>query len=290
MILGFTDYESQSRQLAKTLGTSCHIIDVHRFPDGECKLTLPEQLPQHVVICRSLDRPNEKLVELLLASETARELGAERLTLVAPYLCYMRQDAAFHPGESISQKSIGHFLSCLFDALITVDPHLHRIHDLQSVVPDTQVFTLSANGLMADFLKRQGLQPFLLGPDDESRQWVEAIAKPLGLEFDVCSKVRRGDREVSIHLPDRSLQSRSVLLVDDVISSGKTVAVAVEQCLKAGATRVDVLVTHPLFAQQGMQLIEQAKAANIWSTDSITHETNSISLAGLLAEPLQRLA
>jgi len=286
MILGFAEYESQARKLAETVGTSYHIIDVHRFPDGECKLTLPSELPQHVVICRSLDHPNEKLIELLLASETARELGASKQTLVAPYLCYMRQDTAFHPGESISQRSIGRFLSGMFDVLITVDPHLHRIHHLQTVIPDTQIFTLSASGLMADFLQSRELTPFLLGPDAESQQWVQAIAKPAGLDFDVCSKIRSGDRAVSISLPERSLKSRHIVLVDDVVSSGQTLAVAAGKCLAAGAVRVDVLVSHPLFAEQGMQLIKQAGVTEIWSTDSITHETNIIPLAGLLSEYL----
>lgn len=286
MILGFAEYEHQSRKLAQALETSCHIIDVHYFPDGECKLTLPPKLPQDVIICRSLDRPNDKLIELLLAAETARELGANKLTLVAPYLCYMRQDTAFHPGESVSQRSIGHFLSCLFDVLITVDPHLHRIHHLQTVVPDTQVITLSASGLMADFLRSKELTPLLLGPDAESQQWVEAIAKPIELNFGVCSKVRSGDREVTISLPERALTSRYIVLVDDVISSGQTLAVAARQCLAAGAERVDVLVSHPLFAEQGMQLIKQAGVSEIWSTDSITHETNIIPLAGLLSKQL----
>ena len=92
MILGFDDYEEQSRKLADALDIPCHTIQRHRFPDGEYKLTLPGKLPEHVLFCYSLDQPNDKLLELLLAAKTARQLGAKKLTLVAPYLCYMRQD------------------------------------------------------------------------------------------------------------------------------------------------------------------------------------------------------
>ncbi|MCZ4328253.1 ribose-phosphate pyrophosphokinase-like domain-containing protein, partial [Brachybacterium paraconglomeratum] len=84
---------------------------------------------------RSLDQPNEKLVELLLAARTARTLGAPHLTLVAPYLPYMRQDIAFSPGEAVSQRIVGPFLASLVDAVITVDPHLHRVASLRDVVP-----------------------------------------------------------------------------------------------------------------------------------------------------------
>jgi len=127
MLLGFADYRPQAESLANALGLPYREVEVHRFPDTECKLRLPSGLPERVVICRSLDRPDTKLVELLLTSATARELGARELTLVAPYLCYMRQDTAFQPGEAISQRIIGRFLAELFDSLITVDPHLHRV-------------------------------------------------------------------------------------------------------------------------------------------------------------------
>ena len=115
MLLGFDDYDIPAKSLAKTLNIEYTRAQIHRFPDGESKLTLPERVlenpPKSLVICRSLDQPNSKLIELLLAVQTAKALGVRELILVAPYLCYMRQDMAFHPGEAISQKIIGHFLS-----------------------------------------------------------------------------------------------------------------------------------------------------------------------------------
>ena len=99
MLLGFDDYEMQSRNLAAALEMPWELVSSHRFPDGEVKLKLPADLPERVIVCRSLDRPNEKLVELLLTARAAREQGVKQLTLVAPYLCYMRQDKAFRPGE-----------------------------------------------------------------------------------------------------------------------------------------------------------------------------------------------
>jgi len=149
IVLSFDDYETQSRKLAEALGIPFCVIDRHRFPDGESKLTLPDKLPEHVVFCHSLDQPNEKLLELLLAAKTAIDLGARVLTLVAPYLCYMRQDKAFHPGEAVSQTIIGQFLADLFDNVITVDPHLHRIQYLQQAIPAKYAVSLTATSLMA---------------------------------------------------------------------------------------------------------------------------------------------
>lgn len=289
MILSFDDYEIQSRKLAQVLDIPCHLIQRHRFPDGENKLTLPAKLPEHVIFCRSLDQPNEKLLELLLAAKTARELGAKILTLVAPYLCYMRQDKAFHPGEVISQTIVGSFLADLFDNVITVDPHLHRIQHLKQAVPTRNAVALSATSLMAEFLRESFKDPILLAPDREAEQWVSAVAKPDQWQYGVCTKIRTGDKNVEITLPEINLHDRAVVIVDDVTSSGQTLAVAIKQCLSNNAKHVDVLVTHALFANDAKQRLIQAGVRNIWSTDSVSHESNIIPLYGLLKDAVLNL-
>ena len=80
LVLGFPEYQLQARALASALDASCVTIDLHQFPDGESRLRLPSDLPDHIVLCRSLDRPNEKLVELMLAAHAARELGVGQIT------------------------------------------------------------------------------------------------------------------------------------------------------------------------------------------------------------------
>jgi ribose-phosphate pyrophosphokinase len=289
MILSFEDYVPQSKKLAEALKLPLHIILCHQFPDGENKLTLPSELPRHVIFCRSLDHPNEKLLELLLAAKTARQLGADEITLVTPYLCYMRQDIAFHPGEAVSQTIVGSFLAGLFDNVITVDPHLHRIQHLRQAVPSRNAISLSATALMADFLKKRVTNPVLLGPDSESEQWVSAVAVPNHWEHAVCNKVRHGDRDVDISLPGVDIDGRSLVLVDDISSSGQTLATAAQKCLLNGAAHVDVLVTHALFSNNSEQCLFEAGVRNIWSTDSITHESNIICLNKLLAEAVVKL-
>lgn len=289
MLLYFDDYELQSRKLAEVLNSPCQLIQRHRFPDGENKLTLPAKLPEHVIFCRSLDQPNEKLLELLLAVKTARELGVKVVTLVAPYLCYMRQDKAFHPGEAISQTIVGSFLAELFDNVITVDPHLHRIQRLEQAVPAKNAVTLSATSLMAEFLRQSLKNPVLLGPDSEAAQWVSAVANPNQWDYGVCKKIRTGDREVEITLPEIDLHGRSVVIVDDVASSGQTLVVAIKKCLSQQAKHVDVLVTHALFTKDAQQRLLQAGVRNMWSTDSVSHESNAIALHNLLKEGVLHL-
>lgn len=288
-ILCFADQLEQSQQLANALNISCHTIDIHRFPDGEIKLTLPHNLPAHVIIYCSLNDPNEKLIALLLATETARKLEVKTLTLVAPYLCYMRQDIAFHAGEAISQTIIGKFLANLFENIITVDPHLHRIQYLSQAVPAKNAISLSATSLMATFLSQRFKAPILLAPDSEAEQWVKAVANPNEWEYGVCQKMRSGDKQVNITLPNLNLKERQVILVDDVASSGQTLIETIKLCLLQNAAEVNILVTHALFGEDIHLCMKNAGASNIWSTDSVTHPTNQIKLCGLLEQAISNL-
>ncbi len=109
LLLHFDDEAPLARRLAQAAGLQAVAIGRHRFPDGELRLRLPARLPACVVLLRGLHRPNEKLTELLLAAGAARELGAHHLTLVAPYLAYMRQDMAFEPARRSASASSGAF-------------------------------------------------------------------------------------------------------------------------------------------------------------------------------------
>ena len=289
LVLGFPDYEQQAYDLAKALDAPVSIVDLHRFPDGESLVKIPTPLPPRVVLFRSLDNPNSKLVELLLCSATARTLGAKHITLVAPYLCYMRQDKAFHPGEAVSQQIVGQFIGNLCDSLITVDPHLHRIHQLSEAVSVYPALVLSAAALFSNFLTERLSNPFLIGPDSESRQWVAKVAQPAQLDYAVGAKTRRGDREVSIEFPITDFSGRTVVIMDDIASTGNTLATAARKVVAAGASAVYGLVTHALFAGNATTLLQQAGIQEMWSTDSIPHPTNAVSLVSMLKESVERI-
>lgn len=290
-------YLSEERAAAERLASACGMpaaeLNSHRFPDQELRLTLPwaedQPLPETLVLYRSLDRPNDKLVELLLIARHAQSLGIPRLLLVAPYLAYMRQDIAFNPGEIVSQRIVGQFLAELFDGVITVDPHLHRISHLSEAIPLADAIALSGAPRLADLIGQRRQQPLLIGPDAESAQWVELAAARIGCDYAVCSKVRHGDRQVEVSLPALDVSGRQVVLMDDVASSGRTLARACEQLLAAGAASVDVAVTHALFAGDALQVIHAAGVGEVWSTDCIAHPSNAIDMSPVLAEALLRL-
>lgn len=283
LVLGFPDYAPQAQALARALGVAYAEVELHRFPDGESRLRLPERLPERIVLCRSLNDPNAKLVELLLAADAARAGGARRLTLAAPYLCYMRQDMAFHPGEAVSQRSVGRWLAAQFDAVVTVDPHLHRVHALADAVPARHAVALSAAPLLGRYAATHFADALLLGPDAESAQWVAAAAAAGGLQSAVAGKRRSGDRSVVVSLPDVGVRGRSVVLIDDMASTGCTLARAAEALYAAGAADVHALVTHALFVDGAEARLREAGVRSLHSSDSIAHPSNAVALAELLA-------
>jgi ribose-phosphate pyrophosphokinase len=288
LLLGFPESDSQARALADAASLEYAAIRLHRFPDGESQLTLPTDLPERVVVFLSLHHPNDKLVELYMLSGALRETGVRQLTLVAPYLCYMRQDKAFHPGEVVSQHHIGRLLADCFDALITVDPHLHRTPELKQAVPVKQAVTLHPTRLLAEFLHARGAQ-ILVGPDGESAQWVEAIARPYGLAHGVATKERHGDRKVTVHMPELDVKDKAVVLVDDMVSTGHTLAQAARLLFEQGAASIDCAVTHALLDAQAEATLKAAGIRHLWSTDAVPHKSNAVALTPLLAEGLSRL-
>jgi ribose-phosphate pyrophosphokinase len=196
---------------------------------------------------------------------------------------------AFAPGEVVSQRVVGAFLAQLFDAVITVDPHLHRIATLGEAIPVAAAIWLSGAPALADWIARQRPGALLLGPDEEAGQWVEQAAERIGHDSAVCRKVRHGDRAVEIALPEVELRGRAVVILDDMASTGHTVAQAARLALAAGAVSVDVAVTHALFAEGAEHALHQAGVGAVWSTDCIPHASNVVAMAPLLAQALRSL-
>ncbi len=279
-VLGFSENASAAATVARKLGCGSETADLHYFPDGESRIRIPGLGGDSVIVYRSLDRPNEKLVELLLCVRHLRASGMKTIVLVAPYLCYMRQDAAFVPGEVVSQRWIGAWLATIVDGLVTVDPHLHRVHRLEDVLPDTCCGMVSAAPLAGKMARQTFADPVLIGPDEESRQWVKlAACGSRSLDYLVARKTRAGDRRVSLHLPDFRLQDRDVVLIDDMASTGTTLLECARLARDRGARDVKAIVTHALFDDEAIPVGRSQALSDIWSTDSIPHPSNRISLA-----------
>jgi len=134
LIVALPGTEALAAQLANGLEGELAAAEFHRFPDGEryIRFDTPPAGRSVVLVC-TLDRPDEKFLTLAFAAGSARDLGASRIGLVAPYLAYMRQDKAFKPGEAVTSVHFARLLSQSVDWLVTIDPHLHRLSALDAV-------------------------------------------------------------------------------------------------------------------------------------------------------------
>ena len=283
---------------------------VRHFPDGESHVRVEGlvQGREAFIVC-TLNRPDAKLVPLLLLACALRDAGARRVGLVAPYLAYMRQDRRFQHGETVSALHVAAWISRHVDWLVTVDPHLHRIKELSQVysVPTRVVH---AAGAVAAWIKEQVPEPLLIGPDEESAQWVGDIAQRLGAPHIVLSKTRRGDREVEVSAPGLNLamardpahdpareatrdpahwRGHAPVLVDDIVSSASTMIEAVGLLRRADLAAPVCVAVHALFAQSAFEDLRAAGAADIVSCDSIGHPSNRIKLAPDIAQGVRAL-
>lgn len=285
VLLPFPSQQALAEKIASALDARVGRLDWHRFPDGESLITIDENLEDaNVAILASLHHPDQMALALRFAAATAREFGARSVGLIAPYLAYMRQDKRFHAGEAISAPLFANFLEDSFDWLVTADPHLHRNPELASLyrIPARRVATAP---LVADWIRDNIPDAIVIGPDSESDQWVSEIARRAGLPYQVLSKIRHGDRDVEVSLPDiEAAHGRTPVIVDDIVSSGRTVIETIGHLKRLGLLAPVCVAIHAVFAQDAYEQLLSAGAARVVSTDSITHLSNAISIAALLAE------
>lgn len=282
---GFAEDMARVNRLAARLGVASGVIDLHSFPDGEVLPTVQTGAGGTVILYRSLHRPNERLVPLLLAADAFRRAGVKRLVLVAPYLCYLRQDAVFQPGQPLSRDVIGGWIGRAFDRVVTVQAHLHRTARL------SEVFGIPSDNLdIAGDLAQAaaaGETPLVVGPDEESGPWARAAAARLETEAITFHKRRLGDRSVELELPAGAVVAgRGALLLDDVCSTGATLELAIRRLGGAGAVSVDVAIAHALFDDEAGRRLTAAGARRIVSSESAPHPTNALALDAVLAAAL----
>ncbi|MEL7491921.1 MAG: ribose-phosphate diphosphokinase [Pseudomonadota bacterium] len=283
------DERAPAHRLGEALGLETSILELASFPDGETKIRAPAAA-ETTLLYWSLDQPNKKIMPLVLAASALRDIGAKRIILIAPYLCYMRQDKAFREGEPVSQRVLARILSQWVDHLITVEPHIHRAPDLTSIFDKIDATNVSAAPLLSSLIEDDGANAnaALIGPDAESFAWTETVAAQSGLPFAVMSKVRLGDHKVDISYDDKlSVEGKKIYLIDDLISSGGTLLTAAALLRERAAAQIEALVVHALCDASMLDALESRGVDRIRSLDTAPHPTNARYIAPLLAETVR---
>lgn len=288
IIFSFPGNKVFARLLAKKLHIEEGGLVIKRFPDGESYVRINSTVRNKIVIlfC-TLNNPNNKILSLMFTAQTLKELGAKKIILISPYLPYMRQDKRFEPGEAISSQLFATFLSNCVDYLITIDPHLHRVHHLSKIY-SIPVLTLHATEEIARWIKENIKFPFLIGPDSESKQWVSEIAEQLKVPYIVCNKNRLSDHEVKIDIPPFSITNETLILIDDIISTGSSMLAILKQLSLQGYNGI-CLAIHPLLNKKTKNNLFASGAVAVITCNTIPDSTNKINMLDLIAINLEKI-
>ena len=291
MMLAMPGSEGFAAELFGPLGCDRGSVNIHHFPDGETLVQIDNEVRgRDLVLVAQLDRPDDKFLALYFTASTARELGARRIGLVVPYLPYMRQDARFHPGEGVTSVHFARLLSQCCDWLVTVDPHLHRHHDLATLyaAPATVVHAAPA---ISRWISENVERPLLVGPDGESDQWVAEVAGAVACPYTVLDKQRHGDRdvEVALRMPSavEDWKNRTPVLVDDIVSTAHTMIVAAALVRESGMPAPVCVAVHALFCGKAAEELRAAGVARICSCNTVVHDSNAISVSLLLVSAIE---
>lgn len=273
----------------KALGFEIGKCSIHTFPDGESLTRFDiEVTNKEVLIVVDLSFPNSKMIPLIFAAQTARDLGAKKVHLFTPYLPYMRQDKSFHPQEGVTSRFFAKLLSIYFDSLVTIEPHLHRWHALSDIY-SIPAIALQSSHSITKWLQREIDRPVLIGPDNESAQWVSVIAKLAEIPFVIFDKVRHSDKVVTINAPAlQSYQDYTAVIIDDVISTGRTMMKIVEYLQANKISTITCVGVHALFVEDAYNQLLNLGVERIVTCNTIVHTSNQIDISEILLSHFSR--
>src|SRR3989344_2073956 len=288
IIVGGSNSKGLAKSIARKLHTEYSELYADHFPDGETRIRFKTEIKNaYVVLVNSLlPHPNESMIELIFAIHTAKELGAKKVIVVAPYLAYMRQDKRFHEGECISSHVMAKLLSCA-DHVVAIDPHLHRIKKLSDIF-DTRATSLTAYQIIAKYIHKTHPTAIIIGPDGESSQWAKTIAESIGQESVILSKKRWSATKIHtiIHGDPAKIRGRDVVIVDDIVSTGHTMIEPIKQLKKFGVKRISCICVHGVFSFNALQKLRKL-GVQVLSTNTIENPVAKIDVTPLIVDALE---
>ena len=280
-IIGGTASKSVAEDLAKITKSKLVNAISKRFPDNELYVRILDEINGKDIVIVQTTYPDPNIIELFLLQNAAEEAGAKSITVVIPYYGYARQDTKFQNGESISAKALAGLISLNADKVITIDPHKEHILDFFS----TSAYSCSAVPEIAKYLKQKNID-MVLAPDKGAVDRAKKASKIINCDFDYMEKIRIDGNTVEIKPKNLDAQNKNVAIIDDIISTGGTMALSIKELKKSGAKKVYVACTHGLFAGEAIKKLSSAGCEEIISTDTIVSDFSKVKIAPCIAKLL----
>ena len=288
IIIGCSNGTHLAQKVARRLKASYSLLLVKKFPDGEIKVRFMSNIRgKEVILVQSFyGAINDCVVEAIFAADTARDLGAKKVLLIAPYFPYLRQDKRFKAGDCVSIEVMGRLMSRYFDKVFIIDPHLHReakLSDLFSIKAEK----LTANPFIADYIQKNIKKPLIVGPDWESYKWARKVAEKIKCEYVILQKKRYTGRKVKVTLNKNfNVNNKNIVFVDDIISTGNTILESVKNLRKLGAKKFNCVAVHGILVENALEKLRKANI-KVVTTNTIPNKVSKIDISGLIARALK---
>lgn len=291
----FTGNESRylSENIALNAGMVLGSSSCPRFADGEFEPCYEETIRGcYTFIIQSTFAPSDNLLELLLMVDAAKRASAYKVIAVIPYFGFARQDRKDRPRVSIGAKLIADMLSVAgIDRLITMDLHADQIQGFFNVPVDH----LSAVAMFIPHIKQMGLKDIVIAsPDTGGTKRANVFAKHLGTDMVICHKTRTKANLIDTMTLIGEVENKDVIIIDDIIDTGGTIAKAADLMKSKGARSVRACATHPVLSGSAIQRLEASALDEILLTDTIplkccSNKITVLSCAPLFADVIQKV-
>ncbi|RLI66264.1 MAG: ribose-phosphate diphosphokinase [Candidatus Asgardarchaeum californiense] len=280
-IISGTASKKIAEDLSEELGCPLAKITIKRFPDNELYVRIIEDIKDEDIVIVQTTYPDQNIIELFLLQDAAYDAGANRIITVIPYFGYSRQDKKFEEGEPVSAQSIAERIGLRTNSVITVDPHKEYLLDFFNI----PAYSCTAIPEISKYLKDKNVD-LVLAPDKGAKSKAQQASKIIGCKYDYIEKTRIDGMTVKIKPKNLDAKNKKVAIIDDIISTGGTMAKSVKELKKQGAEEIFVACTHGLFVGDAKEKLISAGCDEIVCTDTIPNEFSKIKTATCIAEML----
>lgn len=281
-------------QIAKNLKLRSYPVDYRLFPDGESYIKIYPELKGEtaVIVQTTAPDPDRKLMQLFMMTKTAKDFGADRVISLVPYLAYSRQDKRFQKGEALTlDVTLAILEKTGVSDLIVFDIHNEKSLRLIEKDHKVKVHNLSAIPILANYLMNKEYEnAFSLSPDKGAihlAQKADSVLKGGHGFFEKLRDKKTGDIEMVVK--DLDVEGKKAIVFDDIISSGGTMAKAVQGLKKQGAVRVAASCSHALFMNGAEDKLIKSGVNLILTTDTVVNPFTQVSISGAVAEYLKSI-
>ncbi|MCE8424944.1 MAG: ribose-phosphate diphosphokinase [Candidatus Methanoperedens sp.] len=280
-IIGGPASQLLSGRVAEEIKVELLVSEIKKFPDGELYTRVLDEISGSITIIQSTVTDSDFIALLQLIDASC---DASHITVVIPYMGYARQDKKFKEGEPISARAIAGAVKA--DTVYTINIHNESILDYF----DAKAVNLDATPVIGKYIKNMGLvNPIIIAPDDGAIRLAMNASNDLGLDYDFLDKTRLSGETVTIRPKNVAVKGRDVIIIDDIISTGGTMAETISLLRKQGAHEVYTACVHPVFSSNAMLRLYKAGVKGIIATDTIEKGVSMVSAAPVIATAIKKI-